>query len=145
MASIFTQIIAGDIPGHFVWRDDVCVAFLVIDPITDGHTIVVPREEVSEWTAASPQLLGHLTHVAQLIGKAQQSAWSAQRIGLLAEGYEVAHLHLHVWPTQSPADFDPHDVVHGQSGEVLARNAETLRAQLRAHGHDRFVASAQAS
>lgn len=135
MTTIFTSIIAGDIPAHFVWQDAQCVAFLVIDPITDGHAVVVPREEVVEWTAASPELLAHLAGVAQSIGRAQQAVWHAPRIGLLAEGYEVPHLHLHVWPTQSPADFDPHHVVQGQDQEILARNAERLCAQLREDGH----------
>ena len=142
MASIFTQIIDGNIPGHFVWQDETCVAFLVIDPITDGHTIVVPREEIEEWTAADPQALSHLMDVAQKIGQAQQEAWSAKRIGLLAEGYEVAHLHLHVWPTQSPADFDPHDVVHGQDQQILAANAQKLRESLRSAGHGEHVVDA---
>lgn len=139
MASIFSKIIDGEIPGHFVWQDERCVAFLVIDPITDGHTIVVPRDEIEEWTVADADLLSHLMQVAQTIGKAQQQAWSAKRIGLLAEGYEVAHLHLHVWPTQSPADFDPHDVVKGQDQAILAANAEKLREQLRANGHSTQV------
>lgn len=135
MATIFTKIIDGDIPGHFVWKDDVCVAFLVIDPITDGHTIVVPREEIEEWTQAPADVLAHLTGVAQTIGKAQQQQWNAKRIGLLAEGYEVEHLHLHVWPTQSPADFEVHNVMHGQDQEILARNAGLLRAKLIEQGH----------
>ena len=50
MASIFTQIIAGEMPGHFVWKDDVCVAFLTIAPLQPGHTLVVPRAEVDSWT-----------------------------------------------------------------------------------------------
>lgn len=140
MASIFTKIINGEIPGHFVWKDDVCVAFLVIDPITDGHTIVVPRQEIEEWTAAPAEVLSHLMQVAQTIGQAQQKAWDAKRIGLLAEGYEVPHLHLHVWPTSSPADFDPHDVVHGQDQQILADNAKKLRQALSAAGHSEFVA-----
>ena len=128
-----------------MWQDEVCVAFLVIDPITDGHAVVVPREEIVEWTQAPPQVLTHLTTVAQTIGQAQQRAWGAQRIGLLAEGYEVPHLHLHVWPTQSPADFDPHDVTRGQDQAVLTANAETLRAQLRADGHTDTVPNGDAS
>ena len=139
MASIFSKIIDGEIPGHFVWQDETCVAFLVIDPITDGHAIVVPREEIEEWTVADASVLAHLTRVAQIVGKAQQRAWSAKRVGLLAEGYEVDHLHLHVWPTQSPADFDPHDVVHGQDQDVLRGNAEKLRSALRELGHGQNV------
>ena len=139
MASIFSKIIDGDIPAHFVWQDEVCVAFLVIDPITDGHTVVVPRGEIVEWTQAPPSIFAHLTGVAQIIGQAQQRAWQAQRVGLLVEGYEVPHLHLHVWPTQSPAEFDPHAVTRGQDQQILAENAEALRAQLRADGHAETV------
>ena len=122
MASIFSKIIDGDIPAHFVWQDEVCVAFLVIDPITDGHTVVVPRGEIVEWTQAPPSIFAHLTGVAQIIGQAQQRAWQAQRVGLLVEGYEVPHLHLHVWPTKSPAEFDPHAVTRGQDQQILAEN-----------------------
>ena len=68
MATLFTKIIDGDIPGHFVWKDDLCVAFLVIDPLTDGHTIVVPREEIDHWLDASPELFDHLTAAQNNLG-----------------------------------------------------------------------------
>ncbi|NIR38883.1 MAG: HIT family protein, partial [Actinobacteria bacterium] len=50
MSSIFTKIIDGEIPGRFVWRDDVCVAFLDVRPLAPGHALVVPRAEVDQWT-----------------------------------------------------------------------------------------------
>lgn len=54
MASLFTKIIDGEIPGRFVWKDDRCVAFLTIEPLTPGHALVVPREEVEVWTDLTP-------------------------------------------------------------------------------------------
>lgn len=134
MTTLFTRIIDGEIPAHFVWQDDTCVAFLVIDPMTDGHTIVVPRQEVDSWLDADQELITHLTLVAQQIGKAQQAAWSSSRVGLLVEGFLVPHLHLHVWPANSVDDFDPHDVTHGQDQQILAANAKRLRAALRDQG-----------
>ena len=64
MATLFTKIINGDIPGRFVHRDDRVVAFLTIAPITKGHTLDVPRAEVDDWTTIEPDLWSHLTGVA---------------------------------------------------------------------------------
>ena len=60
MTSIFSRIIAGELPGRFVWRDDVCVAFLSIAPLRAGHTLVVPIEEVDQWLDLSPATLERL-------------------------------------------------------------------------------------
>lgn len=139
MATLFSKIIDGEIPGHFVWRDDVCVAFLVIDPLTDGHTIVVPRQEFDQWTDADPQVMDHLIAVARTIGTAQKAAFGSERAGLMVAGFEVPHLHVHVWPTNSMADFDLSKVVHGQDQQVLAANAERLREQLVTDGHGERV------
>ncbi|NHN56054.1 HIT family protein [Calidifontibacter sp. DB0510] len=134
MATLFTKIIDGEIPAHFVWKDDRCVAFLVIDPITDGHTVVVPRQEIDQWVDADPDLLNHLVQVARTIGRAQRAAWGSQRVGLLAEGFEVPHLHLHTWPANSLDDFEVHNVTRGQDQQILAANAAKLRDQLRTDG-----------
>lgn len=134
MATLFTKIIDGDIPAQFVWKDDRCVAFLVIDPITDGHTIVVPRAEVDQWLDADPELLHHLVGVAQQIGLAQRTAFEAPRVSLLTAGFEVPHLHLHVLPIAGEADVSFANAVRGQDPQVLADNAARLRAQLRADG-----------
>ena len=73
MSSVFTKIIEGEIPGRFVWADDVCVAFATIEPQTRGHVLVVPREEIEQWTDASEQSWAHLTSVARTIALAQQA------------------------------------------------------------------------
>ncbi|MFM8484143.1 MAG: HIT family protein, partial [Actinomycetota bacterium] len=60
MATVFSRIIAGELPGTFVWDDASCVAFLSINPMAPGHTLVVPRQEVDHWVDADPALISHL-------------------------------------------------------------------------------------
>ena len=100
MTTIFSRIIAGEIPGTFVHRDDRCVAFMSINPLARGHVLVVPIEEIDHWIDASPDLLGHLVDVAHRIGRAQKQVFDCQRVGVIIAGYEVPHAHIHVIPTE---------------------------------------------
>jgi len=106
MTTVFTRIIAGEIPGTFVHRDERCVAFLSINPLAPGHTLVVPIEEVEHWIDCSPDLAAHLFAVAHRIGRAQQAAFGCERVGLIIAGYEVPHTHLHVIPTHHMGQFN---------------------------------------
>lgn len=106
MATLFTKIIEGELPGRFVWRDDRCVAFLSINPLKPGHTLVVPVEEVDHWIDLPADLMGHLTGVAHEIGQAQQAIWNPVRVGLMIAGLEVPHVHLHVVPISGVHDLD---------------------------------------
>lgn len=135
MSTLFTKIINGEIPGRFVWKDQDVVAFLTISPITQGHTLVVPRDEVDSWTQASPELLAKVMDVAQRIGKVQEGLFDAKRVGVLMEGFEVDHLHVHVWPAYSTADFELHNVDHNPDPAVMDATAVKLRAALREAGH----------
>ena len=139
MTTLFTRIINGEIPGRFVWQDDDVVAFLTIAPITPGHTLVVPRREIPHWLEADPETLARVMAVAQIIGRAQETAFGAKRVGVLLEGYEVPHLHVHVWPTQSPEDFDVRRVDHAPDPAAMDRTAEALRTALRDAGHSAAV------
>lgn len=130
MATLFTKIINGDIPGTFIYHDDVCVAFLDVAPMTEGHVMVVPREEISHWIDADQALLDHLMTVSRKVGRAQQEAFGCERIGVMIQGYEVPHLHIHVWPTNQIADFDISDRAPMQSPEQLAGPAEKIRRAL---------------
>jgi len=132
MASIFTRIIEGELPGAFVWRDTTCVAFLSINPMHPGHTLVVPREEVDHWIDLDPAVAAHLFQVAQVVGRAQQAALVPRRIGMLIAGDEVAHVHLHVVPFDSVdeltfAHADPHPP-EGSVDTAAAKIREALRA-----------------
>ena len=106
MATIFTRIIAGDIPGTFVFRDELCVAFMSINPLATGHTLVVPIEEVDHWVDMSPELSAHIFGVAHRIARAQQQAFTCERVGMIIAGYEVPHTHLHLVPTRSMRQLD---------------------------------------
>lgn len=139
MTTLFEKIIDGQIPGHFVWQDHACVAFLSIDPLTDGHTLVVPREPVDQWVDADQHLMTELIAVAGVIGRAQRAEWDCARVGLVIEGFLVPHLHVHVFPANTPDDFDERNVTHGQDQQILAGNAERLRSRLRAAGHGAHV------
>ncbi|PKY71306.1 HIT family protein [Brevibacterium ravenspurgense] len=130
MASIFTKILDGDIPGTFVYEDDRCAAFMDITPMTDGHVLVIPREEIDHWLDMPEELTSHLMAVAQKIGKAQKKTFSCERVGVMIQGFEVAHVHIHVWPTNSIDDFRL-DNKHGSTeAEDIAEAAEKIKAAL---------------
>ena len=130
MSTLFTKIINGDLPGRFVYRDDLCVAFLTIAPICPGHTLVVPRLEVDHWVDLPDELAGHLTIVARKIGAAQMTAFEAERISLIIAGLEVPHTHLHVLPITSEADIDFRKANSAVDPAELDQAAKALRAAL---------------
>ncbi len=106
MTTLFSRIIAGELPGHFVYRDDTVVAFLTSGPITTGHTLVVPIAEVDHWIDLDDETVAHLTVVAKKVARAQVEAFGAERVSLIIAGLEVPHTHLHVLPIHSEADID---------------------------------------
>lgn len=132
--SVFTRIIAGDIPGRFVWADDLCVVLATIAPITDGHMLVVPREEVTQYTEADDALLAHLAVVAKRVGQAQQAAYGAPRAAVLVAGFEVDHLHLHVLPAWDERSLRFDAARHDLPAPELDAATETVRAALRDAG-----------
>jgi histidine triad (HIT) family protein len=136
MASIFTRIIDGEIPGVFVWRDPECVAFLSINPMHSGHTLVVPRVEVDHWIDLEPTLAGHLFQVAQTVGRAQQAALSPRRIGVIIAGDEVPHVHLHVVPFDSVAELSFKNADPDPPAGSLKAAAAKIRAALTELGAD---------
>jgi diadenosine tetraphosphate (Ap4A) HIT family hydrolase len=142
MSTLFSKIINGEIPGRFVWREDDVVAFLTVGPLADGHTLVVPTEEVDRWTDAPPEMLGRVMEVARKIGAVQVDVFDAARAGLIVAGYEVNHLHVHVWPSNSMADFDFASADQHPDPARLDDNAEKLREGLRKAGHAEHVPDA---
>lgn len=105
MATVFTKIINGELPGRFVYEGDEVVAFLTIQPMTQGHTLVVPREEIDQWQDVDPAVFNKVMGVAQLIGKAVCKAFGSERAGVIIAGLEVPHLHVHVFPAYNLTDF----------------------------------------
>jgi histidine triad (HIT) family protein len=128
------MIIDGELPARFVWRDDLCVAFLSINPLADGHVLVVPREEVDHWTDADPELLAHLTRVAQVIGQALHGEFGRARVALTIVGLEVPHLHIHVVPIDRMSDVDFANADPAPDPAHLDDVAERIRGSLRRMG-----------
>lgn len=135
MASIFTRIINGEIPGRFIWDDDVCIAMIDIRPLHRGHTLVIPKAEVDHWVDLEPATATHLMGVAQTIGQAQRSVIECARIGLMIAGFEVPHTHVHVVPISTMADLDFTNAETSPRADDLDAVANELRAALRDAGH----------
>jgi histidine triad (HIT) family protein len=129
MASVFTLIMEGKIPGHFVWKDDIAVAILTIQPIRKGHVLVIPRMEVDQWTDLPEDVIAHLSKVSQKIAKALKTTFPCKRVGLMIAGLEVPHTHLHLVPMDSMEDLS---FVHAknETPDVLAEVAAAIRDSL---------------
>ena len=134
MASIFTRIIDGELPADFVWKDDLCVAFLANRPLRPGHTLVVPRLAADHWLDLEPGLLAHLTATAQTIGKAQMAVFKPAKIGLMLVGLEVPHVHFHVVPIRGPHDLDFDNQDPNPDPAMMKAAGESLRQELRRLG-----------
>jgi histidine triad (HIT) family protein len=134
MSTIFSRIIDGEIPGTFVWRDDECVAFLSINPLRPGHTLVVPRAEIDHWVDCPPDLRDHLMEVSQTIGKAIAVAFPSERVGLMIAGLEVPHLHLHLVPINGVRDLDFANAALSVERSALDVVAFAIREALTAQG-----------
>lgn len=134
MATLFTKIIDGEIPASFVWKDELAVAFMSINPLRPGHTLVVPREEVDHWIDCPAALREHLLDVAREIGQAQQKVFRPERIGLVIAGLEVPHLHLHVVPINRAADLDFSRAAKTVDGKALEESASSIRYILHSMG-----------
>ncbi len=131
MPSIFTRIIDGEIPGRFVWRDDVCVAFLDVRPLNRGHVLVVPRAEVDHWVDLDSETVARLMAVAHGVAAAQEAAGLApDRVGLMIAGFEVPHAHVHVVPISTMAHLDFTNADTSPDPADLDAVADLLRGHL---------------
>lgn len=137
--SIFSRIIAGELPGRFVWSDDDVVAFLTIAPISPGHTLVVPRQEVDHWLDLDDDLIARIHVVGKRIGQALDRAWSPARVVSVIAGFEVPHMHLHVLAAHQLADIDFRRANPDTPAEELDAAADRLRVALRELGHGAHV------
>ncbi len=135
MASIFTQIIDGDLPGRFVWKDDRAVAFLSINPVKSGQTLVVPRTAVDHWIDLDTGLARHLMDVSQSVGKAIQRAFQPAKVGSAIIGLEVPHVHIHLIPINAISDLDFAKADPNPKPDDLDAAADQIRESLRALGY----------
>jgi histidine triad (HIT) family protein len=131
MPSVFSRILAGELPGRIVAEDDVAAALLTIAPLTPGHTLVVPRAEIDHWTDLPPELAAHLMLLAQRVGVALREEFpERRRVGLLIAGLEVPHAHLHVFTLDAESEIRLDHVDTAPDPAVLDDIATRLRARL---------------
>lgn len=127
MPSIFSQIVAGDIPCHKVAETDEFLAFLDIMPLAEGHTLVIPKQEVDRIWDLDPKLLGRLHQFSQKVALAMEEVLPCKRVGQAVIGLEVPHAHVHLVPLQNVADINFERPKLNMSHEALGQIAEKLR------------------
>lgn len=128
MASIFSRIIAGEIPSYKVAEDDKHYAFLDINPLALGHTLVIPKKEVDYIFDLSDEEYAALQLFAKRVAAAQKKALPCKRIGVAVLGMEVPHAHIHLVPLNSESDMDFHNK-KSFPAEKMAETAAAIAAE----------------
>jgi histidine triad (HIT) family protein len=113
-----------------VYTDEVCVAFMTINPISRGHLLVVPRTEIDQWTDLPDDVFQHCFGVAKRIAGAQKRVLHCDRVALIIAGFEVPHCHLHVIPATTIADVSFDNAASSVDFEDLAAVAASISAAL---------------
>ena len=133
MASIFSKIVAGDIPCHRVAENASFLAFLDIMPLAPGHTLVIPKVEVDRIWDLEPSLLGELHVFSQKVALAMEDVMPCQRVGQAVIGLEVPHAHVHLIPLNAVADINFErpklQVTQEELADVAARIRGTFEAR----------------
>ena len=105
MASIFSKIVAGEIPCYKVAENDEFFAFLDINPKADGHTLVIPKQEIDYLFDIDDEMLGRFIKFAKIVARGMEKAIPCKRIGVAVIGLEVPHAHIHLIPIRKEADL----------------------------------------
>ena len=134
MSTVFTKIIQGEIPGRFVYKDEDVAAFLTIEPIAYGHTLVVPVKEIDKWTDIEPALWAKMNDVAQRVGNAIIEAFGSERAGYLIAGFEVPHAHIHVFPANDMSGYDLSTVMKMDDPDPAPRRSCAQHSRLNPSG-----------
>lgn len=126
MASIFTRIVNGEIPSYKVAESDSYYAFLDINPLNEGHTLVIPKVEVDYIFDLDDDVYSGLFDFAKKVAKAVKAAVPCKRIGVAVLGMEVPHAHIHLVPLQSESDLDFRKEKKSLSDERFAEIANAI-------------------
>ncbi len=132
MATIFSKIASGDIPSYKVAESDKFYAFLDINPLTKGHTLVIPRQEIDYLFDLDDQLLSEMTLFAKQVAKAIERAMPCVRVGVAVIGLEVPHAHIHLIPIQGEKDMNFSNPKLTLSSEEMGRIAKGIASEFQA-------------
>lgn len=126
MASIFTKIIEREIPAHIVAEDDNYLAFLDINPLTEGHTLVIPKKEVDYIFDLDNDTLAGLHLFAKKVAAGIEAVIDCERIGVTVMGLEVPHAHVHLIPMQTMDDMNFANMKLSPGKEEMAETAKKI-------------------
>lgn len=129
MSTLFTRIVQGEIPAHKVWEDEHHLAFLDINPVQPGHTLVIPKREVDYLFDLPPDEHAALWTAARNVAEGLRRATGCARVCVGVIGFEVPHCHVHLIPTNEIADW-PLPSRTPQTDDQLAETAERIRTTL---------------
>ena len=130
MSSVFSLILQRKIPGHFVFEDSDVFAIMTINPIAKGHVLVIPTQEVDEWTNVDESTRQKLFNAAHRIAGAQKQIFPCERVALIIAGFEVPHCHLHLIPATSMHDVSFSNAAASVDHDELAKFAEQISQKL---------------
>lgn len=130
MSSIFTKIVQGEIPCHKVAESDTCLAFLDINPLAKGHTLVIPKQEIDYLFDVEDPLYTDLMNFAKVVAKAIDLTMPCERVGMAVIGLEVPHAHIHLIPINDVGDINFARPKLSLSHEELATIASTIGAAI---------------
>lgn len=129
MTTLFTKIVAGEIPCHRVAEDEHCLAFLDIRPLNPGHTLVIPKREVDYIFDVDDALLQHMILFAKRVARGIRQVAPCTKVGVIVAGLEVPHAHIHLVPIHAIADLN-FARAKPMSTEELSAWAARIRAAL---------------
>ncbi len=127
MATIFSKIAAGEIPCYKVAENEEFFAFLDINPVAVGHTLVIPKKEVDYLFDIDDAMLGRMMAFAKRVARAQEAAITCKRVGLAVMGLEVPHAHIHLIPIQKESDM----YFGGAKLKLSAEELDKIATQIR--------------
>jgi histidine triad (HIT) family protein len=127
--SVFTRIINGEIPAHKIYEDDRAIAFLTNHPLSDGHTLVVPKKQIDQIWDLGQGDYDYLWEITKKVALHLRSVMGVARVGIVVKGFEVPHAHIHLIPVprDSHVDFDPEPAPPMADNDELAAIAERIR------------------
>ncbi len=127
MSSIFSKVIAGEVLGYKIYEDDYVCAILDLSPIQKGHTLVIPKQEVDQLFELDEKMFDQMMHRVRYLAQVIKAKTGCKRVCVFVEGYGVPHVHVHLVPTNSPADFDK-SLVYNASKEELEEMQKLLQS-----------------
>lgn len=126
MASLFSKIVSGDIPCHKVAENDKFLAFLDLNPLREGHTLVIPKIEIDYIFDVEDALLGEMMIFSKSVAKKIKASFPCNRVGVTVIGLEVPHAHIHLIPIDTLNDMNFSQEKMSPSQEELAHTASVL-------------------